>query len=1229
MRHLILRPQLIRWGTAFLSFLAIVTTVSLAQTTQQVLLQETFRASSSTSPLVTLNVNAPGLPCLTAGPAAGASTIQNCALAPPDAEGAGTLRLTTAAEQHASGFVAETSLPTAQGLEISFTQYQYGGYGLDGPGSPGGADGISFFMAVAPPSPDALGSQGGALGYASAGTVPGLPGAWLGIGLDAFGNFSNPAFGSPSCPVQPWAGFNADAVTVRGPGNGIDGYCLLASSVTSAPGGLGLRDTDRATSAREITIRVTPSDGLFRVYVDDGSGAVLATSGPLPTSYFDPSSGALTPGLPPRVTFGFAASTGSATDIHEISGLTATTTSGAVPVLSLAKTTSLSGAATPGQAFNYLLTPRVEGTTAEARPLTIRLSDDIPAGLVLSGTPSGTSWLCSATSTTAFTCSYTKSTSIPGGTTLPTVTVPVIVDSGVASGTTIVNTASVLSDDAAAPATASVSITMNATPPLTITTATLPDGTVGTAYNTSLAASGGTGSRTWSLANGTLPSGLTLSGPGVIAGTPTASGTSSFTVRVTDGAGTSATRGLSITTSSTPSLVITTSTLPNGTVGAAYSAPLAATGGSGARTWSLASGTLPSGLTLSTAGVISGTPTAVATSSFTVRVTDAAGTATTRALSITIARLTISTTSLPSARVGQAYTAQLAATGGSGALRWTLDTGPMAPGLTLPTTGLIAGTPTTTGVFAIVVRVTDGGGATSTRGFNLQVLPPVLTITTIQLAPGEVGLNYAAPLAATGGTSPYAWSLSNATLPPGLALTAQGSITGKPTTAGTSVFSVRVTDSQGRTDNQRLSITVLPALTITTTSVGSGVVGTRYSLSLARSGGFAPFTWTVAAGALPPGLTLSSAGVLSGTPTTAGTFSFTVRVRDSLNATASRAFSTVIALRNEKAYIAERQVWDTGVSVVNVATGALIKRIPTSRADGVLASSSGKRVYYWGAIGIPNEIGLIDTSTDTVVRTASISLGSSAYTNIEDVKLSPDNTRLYVVASINTSDGATGGIFVLNAGNLTRVRQYLVPQGAIKVALSSDGETVFVSTVEPASSGRVFKLQAMSTSTGEILASRVVSFFAYSMLVTPAGDRLVVSSAYPGATPSASYRYGIFQYSVSDLAEISRTETPGPLGSIDTADNSFVSGIGFFPYGVVSVQLATGVVNSAPIAGRASGWAIDRSGQYGYTTTYSSAAGTSLLRVDLSSLAMTAVASLPQGFIPGDREPVAIAAVAP
>ena len=132
------RSRLVGWGIGLTALLTIATVGSRAQTTQQVLLQETFRGPDSASSVVTLDVNAPGFPCLTADPTTttGNSTVPNCDLAAPDPVGSGALRFTSTTEQQASGFVADTSLPTSQGLEISFTQYQYGGYGLGGPGHP-------------------------------------------------------------------------------------------------------------------------------------------------------------------------------------------------------------------------------------------------------------------------------------------------------------------------------------------------------------------------------------------------------------------------------------------------------------------------------------------------------------------------------------------------------------------------------------------------------------------------------------------------------------------------------------------------------------------------------------------------------------------------------------------------------------------------------------------------------------------------------------------------------------------------------------------------------------------------------------------------------------------------------------------------------------------------------------------------------------------------------------
>jgi len=167
--------------------------------------------------------------------------------------------------------------------------------------------------------------------------------------------------------------------------------------------------------------------------------------------------------------------------------------------------------------------------------------------------------------------------------------------------------------------------------------------------------------------------------------------------------------------------------------------------------------------------------------------------------------------------------------------------------------------------------------------------PADLVVTTTSLPNGTMGQSYSAMVGATGGLSPYSWSVIAGSLPAGLSLNGTtGAVGGTPTGSGTSSFTVQVTDGQVPADSaaQALQITVAPVqyppLVITTTSLPNAKRNKNYSRTLVATGGLAPRSWSVVAGSLPTGLSLNAAtGVISGKPTTLATYSFTVQARDS------------------------------------------------------------------------------------------------------------------------------------------------------------------------------------------------------------------------------------------------------------------------------------------------------------------------------------------------------------
>ena len=222
----------------------------------------------------------------------------------------------------------------------------------------------------------------------------------------------------------------------------------------------------------------------------------------------------------------------------------------------------------------------------------------------------GVTWSVSGTSCTGSACGILSNTTA----TTATYNAPTQVSSNL---TVSVKATSV------ADSTKSASSTVMVTPPLGVTTTSLPKSSVGTAYSVTLQATGGTPPITWSVSSGTLPAGLSLSSAGTIFGTPTSTGTSTFTVTASDSGTPPQTANQQLSIPLNPaSLTITTTSLPGGKANTPYSATLQAAGGTPPITWSVTSGTLPAGLSLSSSGTISGTPTSTGTSTFTVTATD-------------------------------------------------------------------------------------------------------------------------------------------------------------------------------------------------------------------------------------------------------------------------------------------------------------------------------------------------------------------------------------------------------------------------------------------------------------------------------------------------------------------------------------------------------------------------------------------------------------------------------
>jgi YVTN family beta-propeller protein len=392
--------------------------------------------------------------------------------------------------------------------------------------------------------------------------------------------------------------------------------------------------------------------------------------------------------------------------------------------------------------------------------------------------------------------------------------------------------------------------------------------------------------------------------------------------------------------------------------------------------------------------------------------------------------------------------------------------------------------------------------------------PLPVAVTTSSLPSGVVGIAYSQTLAASGGVTPYTWSISTGKLPAGLSLTAStGAISGSPTTAGTSNFTVKVTDSASDMATQSLTITINSVLAVTTASLPDGTAGTAYAQTLAATGGVTPYTWSVSKGTLPPGLSLAvGTGVISGTPTTAGTSDFTVKATDSASNAATQSLSITI---NAPAATASTTM--LAASATSVAVGTSITLTATVTPASGTPTPTGTVTFKDGATTLGT--GTLNASGIATYAASALAVGTHSIT----ASYGGDSRNIASTSSpisVTVTSGATTTALSASATSL-----------AVGSSVTFTATVTGASGV-PAPTGTVTFMNGKTTlGTGTLNGSGVATYTTSAL----AAGSYSVTAAYAGDTNNAS----------STSSAVAVTVWPGPAAftlSLNPANGSLNAG---------------------------------------------------------------------------------------
>lgn len=856
--------------------LAGVTFLNVQRVSASLIFTESFKNNAATDSQWVIG-GSNFTPCLTASGGSSAP-IQSCRGA-SDTNGRGALRLTDAANS-ASGFLLyNRALPSTAGLDISFDQFQYSG---------SGADGIDFFLTDGSFPLTAPGAFGGYLGYAGGktgvGTGVGVAHGLFGLGLDAYGNYTNfentAAQDGGNCPASYTPTSSPNTITLRGPGNADEvNYCHIAS----APAGVSLR-VDR-TAPITVRIVIDPSSNV-------NPKVTFSLNGTQTLQVAEPA-------LTPTIKFGWTASTGGATDIHEIRNLSVSSFNPLNPSLTLSNSVS-GGTYVPGGTGLVKLTLG-DASSANFETNAVTLTAPLPAGMTAgSVTSPDVDWDCSLSTSTNVKCTYTPTGfGLAPGTTAGAVSVPLTFGASYSQRNAAI-TATATSSDGGTPTTTA---TFTVAPTVTGGTSTTVANTAASFATTAT----GTGPFTWTVLsppNPTYASGsFDASGNYNWSPASNSSGTSSVQFVATDSTGaSSATQTIVLSANPAARPVSGTVTAPSsGTV-----TPGAPTG-TGPFSWALVA-TPPSASGTASmdpnTGVITFTPAAGfsgAVPTFRYTVTGRSNTTSAPAtIDITVNKPTPPGVSPVSGTIdaNTSFSTTVPAPTGTPPFSYSINTPPPAGTETIDNSGKLSFTPPAgaSNVYNSTYQALDQYGQSSANGqVQITVRPVAQSASASTTAPNALSFTPPAPT----GTGPFTYSATPPQTHGSLSLngsTGQVSYTPALGYTGTFSFPYTVADAASTPSSSKtITISVsAPAPPVASTWSRSFDADTTISgASPNPLSGVGPFSYAVVS---PPSGTLNllSGGGYTYTPVAgaSGVVTWTYRVTDAYGQSSAPATVT-------------------------------------------------------------------------------------------------------------------------------------------------------------------------------------------------------------------------------------------------------------------------------------------------------------------------------------------------